>query len=107
MRCRSAAAPDSPVRIMRLGYSQGELVQGIGFWYYIFGEGKLEHYVRDSRSPAGAATAGRPAARADRRGLLPGRERPRRCRCSKTFAAALLAALEPILPEDRAEYFIP
>ena len=29
--------------IMRLGYSQGDLAMGIGFWYYIFGEGKLEH----------------------------------------------------------------
>src|SRR3954453_605732 len=31
-----------PLLITRLGYSQGELVQGIGFWYYILGEGRLE-----------------------------------------------------------------
>ena len=81
--------------------------RAIGFWYYIFGEG-----------PAGAV---RPAAADhqpeqprtddprlghDRRGLLPRRQRPRR-RGPPRFRRTLLAALEPILPEDRAEYFIP
>src|SRR4051812_374805 len=48
--------------VTRLGYAQGELVQGIGFWYYIFGEGRLEHFVRrlpiTSRSSHGRTTRG-------------------------------------------------
>ena len=59
----------SPQRISRLGYGQGgstegELVQKIGFWYYIFGEGRWSTSSAACRSPAGAATGGRPAARA-------------------------------------------
>ena len=42
--------------------SQGELVEHVGFWYYIFGEGKLENYVRQlpitSRSSHGQTTRG-------------------------------------------------
>src|SRR5262249_24631931 len=37
---------DSPTLISRLGYSRGELAEHVGFWYYIFGEGRLENYVR-------------------------------------------------------------
>ena len=48
--------------VTRLAYEQGELVQGIGFWYYIFGEGRLEHYVRrlsiTNRSSHGRTTRG-------------------------------------------------
>lgn len=93
--------------IMRLVYSQGELVQGIGFWYYIFGEGRLERYVRrlpiTSRSSHGQTTRGS--------GLTvevfcPGETDPDG-EALEEFAAPLLAALEPILPEDRAGYFIP
>jgi hypothetical protein len=46
----------------RLGYSKDELVQQIGFWYYIFGEGRLEHFVRTLPITSRAATAGPPAA---------------------------------------------
>ena len=46
----------------RLGYAQGELVEHVGFWYYIFGEGKLENLVRQlpitSRSSHGRTTRG-------------------------------------------------
>jgi hypothetical protein len=91
----------------RLGYSQGELVQGIGFWYYIFGEGSLERYVRGlsitSKSSHGRTTRGS------------GMTVEVFCPCADDpegevladFAEALLPALEPILPTERAEYYIP
>ena len=48
--------------ITRLGYGRDELVEHVGFWYYIFGEGKLENYVRSlpitSRSSHGRTTRG-------------------------------------------------
>ena len=53
---------DRSITITRLGYGQGELVEHVGFWYYIFGEGKLENYVRSlpitSRSSHGRTTRG-------------------------------------------------
>jgi hypothetical protein len=91
----------------RLAYSKGELVQGIGFWYYIFGEGKVEHLVRSlpitSRSSHGRTTRGS--------GLTvevfcPGESDPDG-HALQDFAGALMAELEPILPESRAHYFIP
>lgn len=102
---------DSPggraLPIMRLGYAQGELFQGIGFWYYIFGEGKVERWVRTlpitSRSSHGRTTRGS--------GLTvevfcPGEIDPEGD-ALKDFSASLLAALDPLLPEDRAEYHVP
>ncbi len=96
-----------PLELMRLGYAQGELVQGIGFWYYIFGEGRVERWVRrlpiTSRSSHGRTTRGS--------GLTvevfcPGAADPDG-EAVRDFASALLTALEPILPEDRAEYHVP
>jgi EpsI family protein len=96
-----------PTPITRLAYAQGELVQTIGFWYYIFGEGRLEHFVRrlpiTSQSSHGRATRGS--------GLTveifcPGESDPDGASLQE-FAQALLAALEPILPENRAQYFVP
>jgi hypothetical protein len=93
--------------ITRLGYEQGELVQGIGFWYYSFGEGTLEHFVRGlpitSRSSHGRTTRGS--------GLTvevfsPGESDPDGA-ALKDFSRALLAELEPLLPQNRAEYFVP
>jgi uncharacterized protein DUF3485 len=93
--------------ITRLVYHKGELVQGIGFWYYIFGEGRLEQFVRSlpitSRSSHGRATRGS--------GLTvevfcPGETDPDGA-ALQDFAPALLEALEPILPANRAQYFIP
>lgn len=52
------------IPVTRLGYTRGDLVEHVGFWYYIFGEGKLENYVSASRSPAGALMGRR---RGDRR----------------------------------------
>jgi hypothetical protein len=97
----------APTRVMRLGYAQGDLVQGVGFWYYIFGEGRVEQYVRSlpitSRSSHGRTTRGS--------GLTvevfcPGESDPDGA-AFREFAAALLSELEPLLPSDRAQYFIP
>jgi EpsI family protein len=93
--------------ISRLAYARGELVQGLGFWYYIFGEGRIERFVRTlpltSRSSHGRTTRGS--------GLTvevfcPGDWDPDGA-ALQDFARSLLAALEPILPEDRANYYIP
>ncbi len=96
-----------PVQMMRLGYTQGDLVQGVGFWYYIFGEGRVERYVRSlpitSRSSHGRTTRGSGltvevfwAGEGDADGAS-----------IREFAEALLDALEPLLPVDRAQYHIP
>ena len=85
-----AAPGGRDVNVTRLGYSQGEVVQGVGFWYYIFGEGAVERWVRGlpitSRSSHG---------------------RPTRGSAFRDFARAVLGGLEPILPLDRAEYHVP
>ncbi len=97
----------SVVPVSRLGYQQGELVQGVGFWYYIFGEGRIERWVRGlpvtSRSSHGRTTRGSGltvevfwAAEADPESAA-----------FRDFAAALLAGLDPILPLDRAGYHVP
>lgn len=96
-----------PQVITRLGYGQSDLVQDIGFWYYIFGEGGFEHFARSlpiaSRSSHGRTTRGSGltvevffAGDMDPDGKL-----------LEEFAQALLDELEPLLPEDRASYHIP
>ncbi len=97
----------NPTRIMRLGYSQGDMVQGVGFWYYIFGEGSVERYVRQlpitSRSSHGRTTRGS-GLTVEVFGLVstdPDGE------ALVEFASALLDELEPLLPLDRAPYFLP
>lgn len=100
--------PDGPpLPIMRLAYAQADVVQGVGFWYDIFGEGRLEHLARSlpiaSRSSHGRTTRGS--------GLTvevfgPG-EADSDGEAMREFASALLDALEPILPDDRAHYYIP
>ena len=101
------AAEGRSLPVTRLGYGQGELVQGIGFWYYIFGEGRVERYVRSlpitSRSSHGRTTRGS--------GLTvevfcPGDSDPDG-EALRDFAAALLTELEPILPDDRVAYHVP
>ncbi len=101
------ASGEPSVKTTRLVYSQGELVQGIGFWYYIFGEGEVERWVRrlpiTSRSSHGRTTRGS--------GLTvevfcPGDVDPEG-EALKQFAAALLAVLDPLLPSDRVAYHIP
>jgi len=95
------------VPVTRLGYQQGELVQAVGFWYYIFGEGSIERWVRGlpvtSRSSHGRTTRGS--------GLTvevfwPGDGDPE-SPAFRDFAGALLAGIDPILPLDRAEYHVP
>ena len=95
------------VKMTRLGYAREDRVQQIGFLYYIFGEGALEHWVRQlpitSRSSHGRTTRGS--------GLTvevfcPGEADPDGS-ALLDFAQALLAKLEPSLPENRAEYYIP
>lgn len=93
--------------MMRLGYAQGDVVQGIGFWYYIFGEGPLEHLARSlpiaSRSSHGRTTRGS--------GLTvevfyPNETDPDG-EALRDFSTSLLDHLEPILPGERAHYYIP
>jgi len=93
--------------VTRLGYEKGELVQGIGFWYYIFGEGRLEHFVRSlpitSRSSHGRTTRG---SGMTVEVFCPGDSDPE-SEALKDFAPVLLDALEPLLPQNRDEYYIP
>ncbi len=100
--------PDGATQpIMRLGYAQDDLIEGIAFWYYIFGEGPMERFARSlpigSRSGHGRATRGsgltvevfhQGGASHDAETVA-------------DFASTLLDALEPLLPLDRAAYYIP
>lgn len=93
--------------VMRLGYAQGELVQFVGFWYYIFGEGRLEQYVRGlpitSRSSHGRTTRG---SGMTVEVFCPGMTDPDG-EALRDFAARLLPALDSVLPTRRANYYIP
>jgi EpsI family protein len=93
--------------VTHLGYSQGELVEHVGFWYYIFGEGKLENYVRrlpiTSRSSHGQTTRG---SSMTVEVFYTGDSDPDGD-AVREFAGELLKALEPILPKERAEYHVP
>lgn len=107
-RVLQVAGPSgTPQTITRLCYTQSEIVQGIGFWYYIFGEGPMERFARTlpigSRSSHGRATRGS--------GLTielfyPGEFDPDGAVVTE-FASTLLEALDPILPADRASYHVP
>jgi EpsI family protein len=101
----SASAEQVP--ITRLGYARGELVEHVGFWYYIFGEGALENYVRrlpiTSRSSHGRTTRG---SSMTVEVFCPGDQDPDGGGLSD-FAQELIQALEPILPVPRATYYIP
>jgi len=101
------APNDKVVRITRLGYGRGELVEQVGFWYYIFGEGKLENFVRQlpitSRSSHGQTTRGSSMTVEI---FYPGEHDPDGD-ALRDFAQALLIALEPVLPHERAEYYVP
>lgn len=96
-----------PLTITRLGYAQADLVKHVGFWYYIFGEGKLENFVRrlpvTSRSSHGRTTRG---SSMTIEVFYPGDADPDAVALGE-FARELLAALEPILPADRAGYHVP
>ena len=99
--------PDRSILITRLGYERDELVEHVGFWYYIFGEGKLENYVRrlpiTSRSSHGRTTRG---SSMTVEVFYPGEHDPEGDEL-REFARELLKALEEILPLERADYHIP
>jgi hypothetical protein len=98
---------DRSILITLLGYGRGELVEHVGFWYYIFGEGKLENYVRrlpiTSRSSHGRTTHG---SSMTIEVFYPGDNDPDG-ESLREFAQELQKALEPILPPERAVYHIP
>jgi hypothetical protein len=95
------------IAVTRLGYSRGELVEHVGFWYYIFGEGKLENYVRrlpiTSRSSHGQTTRG---SSMTVEVFYPGDNDPEG-EALRDLVVELVKALEPILPLERAIYHIP
>jgi Protein of unknown function (DUF3485) len=95
------------IQVTRLGYQRGELVEHIGFWYYIFGEGTLENYVRQlsitSRSSHGQTTRG---SSMTVELFYPG-ENDTEGEALREFAQELVKTLEPILPLERAVYHVP
>jgi len=99
--------PDRSISITRLGYERDELVEHVGFWYYIFGEGKLENYVRrlpiTSRSSHGRTTRG---SSMTVEVFYPGEHDPEGDGL-REFARELVKTLEGILPLERADYHIP
>ena len=93
--------------VIRLAYSQGELIQGVGFWYYIFGEGAVERWVRTlpitSRSSHGRTTRGSGMTVE----VFWTGESEDKVAAFRDFAREVLAGLEPIMPADRADYHVP
>jgi hypothetical protein len=101
------AGAGPPVRVSRLAYSRGELVDHVGFWYYIFGEGQLENYVRrlpiTSQSSHGRATRG---SSMTIEVFYPG-DRDPDGEALRDFAREMVRELESILPTPRAAYHLP
>lgn len=106
-RVVNVPAPGGSLALTRLSYTQSDVTQGIGFWYYIFGEGPIERFARtlpiSSRSSHGRTTRGS--------GLtvelfFPGDFDPD-SETLAAFAEELLAALEPLLPAGGAAYHVP
>ena len=97
----------SPTYASLLAYSRGDLVETVGFWYYIFGEGRLENYVRrlpiTSRSSHGRTTRG---SSMTIEVFSTGDGDPEGTAMIE-FSRVVLANLEPILPRPRARYYIP
>lgn len=109
-RTRTAVLEESagsPTRASLLAYSRGDLVETVGFWYYIFGEGRLENYVRrlpiTSRSSHGQTTRG---SSMTIEVFATGDDDPEG-EAMIDFARAVLANLDPLLPRPRAQYYIP
>jgi Protein of unknown function (DUF3485) len=99
--------PGRSIEVTRLGYQRGEVVEHVGFWYYIFGEGSLENYVRQlsitSRSSHGQTTRG---SSMTVEVFYPG-DNDADGEALKAFAQELVKTLEPILPAERAVYHVP
>lgn len=93
--------------LTRLAYSRDDVVEHVGFWYYIFGEGSLERYVRrlpiTSRSSHGRTTRG---SSMTVEVFYPG-DRDPDSEALRDFAQQMVEALESILPPDRATYHVP
>lgn len=110
--CRVASIPRAseglgPLTISSLVYSQRDRLQTIGFWYYVFGEGWWERYLRNmsvtSRSSHGRTTRGS--------GMtveifVPSDSDPDG-RAVEAFTQALLPELDKFLPDEPAAYYIP
>ena len=100
---------DKALTVSRLAYSQGEdeLVQAIGFWYYIFGESSIERWVRTlpitSRSSHGRTTRGSGMTVE----VFWKSEGEPDSVAFRDFARVLLKDLGPILPDDQAAYHVP
>jgi EpsI family protein len=101
-----AGASDT-ISVTLMSYSQGELVQHIGFWYYIFGEGRLENYVRQlpitSRSSHGQTTRGSSMTVE----VFYSGDNTAPAGALEEFIALLAASLDPLLADQRAVYHIP
>jgi Protein of unknown function (DUF3485) len=95
------------IGVTRLGYQRGELVEHVGFWYYIFGEGSLENYVRQlsitSRSSHGQTTRG---SSMTVEVFYPG-DNDSEGDALMGFAQELVKTLESVLPIERAVYHVP
>ena len=95
------------VPVMRLAYDQGELVQGVGFWYYIFGEGAVERWIRSlpitSRSSHGRTTRGSGMTVE----VFWTGDSDDQVVAFEDFARVVLVGLQPILPTSHAEYHVP
>jgi hypothetical protein len=107
-RVLSIPSPDhTTTEVCRLAYSKGEVVTKVGFWYYIYGEGGVERWVRGlpitSRSSHGRTTRGS--------GLTVEvfwtGDDDSESRVFQDFAQALVRELDPIMPANRAEYHVP
>jgi EpsI family protein len=102
-----ASGDGLPVNVSRLGFSQADMVEHVGFWYYIFGEGKLENYVRNlpitSQTSHGRATRG---SSMTIEVFYPGESDPDGV-AFREFARDFLLEMEPILPLPRASYHLP
>ena len=94
-------------KITRLAYAKGEMVQRIGFWYYIFGEGPVERSLRSlpitSRSSHGRTTRG---SSLTVEVFCPAEVDPDG-RALADFVERVRDALELLLPDDRAAYHHP
>jgi EpsI family protein len=98
---------DGRLTLTRLAYNRDDVVEHVGFWYYIFGEGRLERYVRrlpiTSRSSHGRTTRG---SSMTVEVFYPGdRDPDGEAVCD--FAQELVQALAPILPLECAIYHVP
>ena len=101
-------AGEVPTMVTRAGLlSKVNWSKQVGFWYYIFGEGKLENYVRrlpiTSRSSHGQTTRG---SSMTVEVFYPGDTTPMAKRCGIRRRAAEIDSSR-FCPTDRAEYHIP